>query len=93
LIIIFGASGNTNNTATTAAENKSSYRSWNDLDNEVIAVGGFRFIRPEDGAMDKRNGYENILYVAETGSDTDENYEKIPLSNNGQNWTKGRMII
>lgn len=38
-----------------------------DLDTEVIASGGFQFIRPEDGAMDKRAGNQNILYMAETG--------------------------
>jgi hypothetical protein len=62
-----------------------------DLDNEAISVGGFQFIRPEDGAMDKRSGLENILYMAETGSDLDENDGIIPTGANGQNWTYGRM--
>jgi hypothetical protein len=30
-------------------------------------------------------------YMAETGSDKDENNEIIPLGNNGQNWTNGRI--
>jgi hypothetical protein len=54
-------------------------------------VGGFQFIRPEDGVMDKRNGMENVLYMAETGSDLDENDEIISTGTNGQNWTYGRM--
>jgi len=62
-----------------------------DLDNEAISVGGFQFIRPEDGAMDKRSGMENILYMAETGSDLDENDGIIPTGANGHNWTYGRM--
>ena len=62
-----------------------------DLDNEAISVGGFQFIRPEDGAMNKRNGMENILYMADTGSDLDEKDETIPAGDNGQNWTNGRM--
>ena len=62
-----------------------------DLDTEAVSSGGFQFIRPEDGAMDKRGGTENILYMAETGSDLDENDEIIALGNNGQNWTNGRM--
>jgi secreted PhoX family phosphatase len=117
-LYVFGASGNTNTSTAAAAENKSSYSSWDDiyfsngvvsgkfipltwdyktqneteLDNEAIAVGGFQFIRPEDGAMNKREGMQNILYMAETGSDKDENEEIISLGNNGQNWTNGRII-
>ena len=69
------------------------YRTQNetDLDTEAIAVGGFQFIRPEDGAMDKRNGVENMLYMAETGSDLDESDQIIPAGDNGQTWTNGRM--
>lgn len=62
-----------------------------DLDTEAIAAGGFQFIRPEDGAMDKRPDYQNILYMAETGGETDENDEEITPGSNGQNWTNGRM--
>lgn len=62
-----------------------------DLDTEAIAAGGFQFIRPEDGAMDKRPDYRGILYMAETGGETDENDEIIPPGSNGQNWTNGRM--
>lgn len=64
-----------------------------DLDTEAVSSGGFQFIRPEDGAMDKRNGTDNILYMAETGSDLDENDEIIASGNNGQNWTNGRMYV
>ncbi len=62
-----------------------------DLDTEAIAAGGFQFIRPEDGAMDKRPDYRGILYMAETGGETDENDEIIAPGSNGQNWTNGRM--
>src|SRR5918996_29962 len=62
-----------------------------DLDTEAIGSGGFQFIRPEDGAMDKRPDMQNILYMAETGGETDENDEIIPPGSNGQNWTDGRM--
>ncbi len=63
-----------------------------DLDNEAIEKGGFQFIRPEDGATDKRNGFENIVYMLETGSDVDENDQNIPSSSfNGQNFTEGRI--
>ena len=62
-----------------------------DLDTEAIIAGGFQFIRPEDGAMDKRPGSQNILYMAETGGETDENDEVIQPGLNGQNWTNGRM--
>lgn len=62
------------------------------LHTEAIEKGGFQFIRPEDGAMDKRQGYENIAYMIETGSDLDENDEPIPASLiNGQNFTDGRI--
>lgn len=39
-----------------------NYRTQNgtDLDTEAIAAGGFQFIRPEDGAMDKRPDQQNI---------------------------------
>lgn len=63
-----------------------------DLDIEAIEKGGFQFIRPEDGATDKRPGSENIVYMIETGSDVDENDEPIPASSiNGQNFTEGRI--
>ena len=70
-----------------------NYRTQNEteLDAEAISVGGFQFIRPEDGAMDKRDGMKNVLYMAETGSDLDENDKIIPAGTNGQNWTYGRM--
>lgn len=54
-------------------------------------MGGFQFIRPEDGAMDKSNGMENVLYMEKTGSDLDENDEIISTGTNGQNWTYGGM--
>ena len=71
------------------------YRTQNgtDLDAEAIELGGFQFIRPEDGAMDKRNGMENMLYMAETGSDLDENDQIIPAGDNGRTWTNGRMYV
>ena len=62
-----------------------------DLDAEAIAAGGFQFIRPEDGAMDKRPNEQNVLYMAETGGKTDENDELILPGSNGQNWTNGRI--
>ena len=62
-----------------------------DLDTEAIAAGGFQFIRPEDGAMDERPGNQNILYMAETGGEVDENDVTIPPGLNGQNWTNGRI--
>jgi hypothetical protein len=62
-----------------------------ELDNEAIESGGFQFIRPEDGAMDKRPGNQNILYMAETGGEADENDIPIPEGSNGQNWTNGRI--
>jgi hypothetical protein len=70
------------------------YRTQNetDLDTEAIEKGGFQFIRPEDGAMDKRQGFENTAYMVETGSDLDEKDELIaPSSINGQNFTEGRI--
>ncbi|HYO05828.1 MAG TPA: hypothetical protein VER14_02455 [Phototrophicaceae bacterium] len=41
------------------------YRTQNetDLDTEAIEKGGFQFIRPEDGALDKRQGFENTVYM------------------------------
>ncbi len=72
--------------------------SWNyltqnetELDTEAIAAGGFQFIRPEDGAMGKRPGKQNILYMAETGGETYEDDITIPSGSNGQNWTNGRI--
>lgn len=63
-----------------------------DLYAEAIEKGGFQFIRPEDGATDKRQGFENVVYMIETGSDLDENDEPIPTSSiNGQNFTEGRI--
>jgi hypothetical protein len=62
-----------------------------DLDNEAIAADEFQFIRPEDGSMDKRPDMQNILYMAETGGETDENNEIIPPGLNDQNWTNGRI--
>ncbi|MDN5847636.1 MAG: PhoX family protein [Candidatus Nitrosocosmicus sp.] len=61
------------------------------LDTEAIEVGGFQFIRPEDGAMDKRLGKQNILYMADTGGQSNEDDEIIPPGSNGQNWTDGRI--
>ena len=63
-----------------------------DLDTEAMEKGGFQFIRPEDGAMDKRQGFENIVYMMDTGSDLDEDDQPIPSSSvNGQNFTEGRI--
>ena len=62
-----------------------------DLDTEAIAAGGFQFIRPEDGAMDKRSDMQNILYLADTGGESDENDEVIPAGSDGQYWTNGRI--
>ena len=72
---------------------KWNYRTQNetDLDNEAIVAGGFQFIRPEDGALDKRENMRNILYMADTGSETDENDKIIPAGINGQDWTNGRV--
>jgi hypothetical protein len=52
----------------------------------------FNSLRPEDGAMDKREAMQNTLYMAETGNDKDENEEMIQSGGgNGQNWTNGRI--
>lgn len=87
-----------NGTITTTINGTFIPLSWDyttqnetDLDTEAIAAGGFQFIRPEDGAIDKRPGKQNILYMAETGGETDENDKVIPPGSNGQNWTKGRI--
>lgn len=55
------------------------------------AAGAFSFIRPEDAAMDKRDGHENVMYMADTGNDKDENGAAIPPGANGQSWERGRM--
>lgn len=72
---------------------KWNYKTQNesDLDNEAIVAGGFQFIRPEDGALGKRENMQNILYMADTGSETDENDKIVPAGTNGQNWTNGRI--
>ena len=72
---------------------KWDYKTQNetDLDNEAIVAGGFQFIRAEDGALDKRENMQNILYMADTGSETDENDKIIPAGINGQDWTNGRI--
>ncbi|HEY7109285.1 MAG TPA: hypothetical protein VH415_07660 [Nitrososphaeraceae archaeon] len=72
---------------------KWDYKTQNetDLNAESVAVGGFQFIRPEDGTMDKRAEMQNILYMADTGGVSDENDETIPAGSNGQNWTNGRI--
>lgn len=62
-----------------------------DLHAEAINAGAFQFIRPEDAAMDKRDGHTNIMYMADTGNDRDENGAVIPPGNNGQSWERGRM--
>lgn len=62
-----------------------------DLHNQAIAAGAFKFIRPEDAAMDKRDDKTNIMYMADTGSDTDENGDPIALGSNGQSWERGRI--
>jgi Bacterial protein of unknown function (DUF839) len=58
---------------------------------EAIEAGAFQFLRPEDGAMDKREGHTNILYMADTGSDADEDDLPIPVGDNGQEWDRGRI--
>lgn len=64
-----------------------------DLDNAAIAAGGMQFIRPEDGAVDKRNSHKNVVYWADTGNNVDENNAPIPPSAfNGQGWIHGRML-
>ena len=62
-----------------------------DIETKAIAAGGFQFIRPENGAMDKRLSNQNILCMAETGGETDENDKVIQSGLNDQNWTNGRM--
>jgi hypothetical protein len=62
-----------------------------ELHEEAIEAGAFQFIRTEDGAMDKREGHTNILYMADTGSDADEDDLPIPVGHNGQEWDRGRM--
>lgn len=62
-----------------------------DLHSEAIAKGAFKFIRPEDGATDKRLGFRDRFYMADTGSDVDESDVAIPAGMNGQTWEKGRM--
>lgn len=62
-----------------------------DLHDEAIAKGAFQFIRPEDAAVDKRNGFRDRFYMADTGSDVDEDGVAIPAGANGQTWEKGRM--
>lgn len=57
----------------------------------ALDAGAFQFIRPEDGAMDKRSGHENALYMADTGNNVDENNVPIPAGSNGQSWERGRM--
>jgi secreted PhoX family phosphatase len=64
-----------------------------DLDNAAIAAGGMQFIRPEDGAVDKRSSHKNVVYWADTGNNADENNVPIPPSAfNGQGWIHGRMF-
>jgi secreted PhoX family phosphatase len=62
-----------------------------ELHQEAIEAGAFQFLRPEDGAMDKREGHTNILYMADTGSDADEDDLPIPVGDNGQEWDRGRI--
>lgn len=62
-----------------------------DLHTEAIAKGAFQFIRPEDAAVDKRQGKGNVMYMADTGNDKDENGVPIPAGSNGQSWERGRM--
>jgi hypothetical protein len=62
-----------------------------ELHEEAVEEGAFQFIRPEDGAMDKREDRTNILYMADTGSDADEDDLPIPVGDNGQEWDRGRM--
>ena len=62
-----------------------------ELHEEAIEAGAIQFIRPEDGAMDKREGHTNILYMADTGNDADEDDLPIPVGHNGQEWDRGRM--
>ena len=63
-----------------------------DLDTAAIAAGGMQFIRPEDGAVDKRDSHKNVVYWADTGNDKDEaNVDIPPSAVNGQGWIHGRM--
>jgi hypothetical protein len=62
-----------------------------DLHNEAISKGAFQFIRPEDGATDKRSSHKDTFYMADTGNNVDENDVAIPPGANGQTWEKGRM--
>jgi hypothetical protein len=64
-----------------------------ELNEEAIEAGAFQFIRPEDGAMDKREGRTNVLYMADTGSDADEDDLPIRVCHNGQEWDRGRMYM
>ena len=62
------------------------------MDNAAIAAGGMQFIRPEDGAVDKRSSHKNLVYWADTGNNVDEANVPIPASTfNGQKWEHGRM--
>ena len=61
------------------------------LNEEAVSAGAFQFIRPEDGAMDKREGHTNTVYMSETGSDVDEDDLPIPIGYNGQEWDRGRI--
>jgi hypothetical protein len=54
-----------------------------ELHQQAIEAGAFQFLRPEDGAMDKREGHTNISYMADTGSDADEDDLPIPVGDNG----------
>lgn len=49
-----------------------------DLHSEAIAKGAFQFIRPEDGAVDKRLGFRDRFYMADTGNNVDENDVALP---------------
>lgn len=62
-----------------------------DLHGAAVSAGAFQFIRPEDGAMDKRDGRGNVLYMADTGNNVDENGAPIPAGANDQSWERGRM--
>src|ERR687891_741953 len=54
-----------------------------ELHEEAIEAGAIQFIRSEDGAMDKREGHTNILYMADTGNDADEDDLPISVGHNG----------
>lgn len=62
-----------------------------DLHAAALDAGAFQFIRPEDGAMDKRWRHSNTLYMADTGNNVDEDNAPIPAGPNGQSWERGRM--